>query len=146
MQAWHGQAYIFYFSGFKGIQKMLGHCCCSLTDLIFQGRLKLGSFLSQGNVQALGNSGFHTLVSVAHMKNNFSLEFVTVKQQRNENTSEMRMDNTEKICRKFVLKYISLLVTHKQVCVFFLGTLLKAVSHLLSQFCHPGCISTNPFC
>lgn len=52
----------------------------------------------------------------------------------------------EKICRKFVLKYISFLVIHKQMCIFFLGTIPKAVSHLLSQFCHPGYIRADPFC
>lgn len=48
-------------------------------------------------------------------------------------------------CRKFVLKYNAFLVIYKQMCVFLLDKFPKAVSHLLSQFCHPGYISTNSF-
>lgn len=55
--------------------------CCSLLLInsgFFQERLKRGSFLGQGSHQALGNSGYHTQLSVVHVKDNFSLEFVTI--------------------------------------------------------------------
>lgn len=46
-------------------------------------------------------------------------------------------------CGRFVLNFNAFLVIYKQVCVFMLDTLPKAVSHLLSQFCHPGYISID---
>lgn len=46
-------------------------------------------------------------------------------------------------CGQFVLNLNAFLVIYKQICVFMLDTLPKAVSHLLSQFCHPGYISTD---